>query len=355
MKRFGLRGATLAIETMPAVSEMTIADPVMRRSILAFRWLLFVLYVALAQVGVLDVSGTGLLISASIIAAYNVFHTLWELKITLTGTDDPRVATMVRHLDVLTITTTLIALHDVRNPVFTIYFLTLISSAHLISRREMTGHVLWVTANYLAFAAVTAALGHSVSWSYVLVVVIALQLMGINANILAGGEQRLRNVISSVAVTDSLTGLPNRRRFHEAYPVSIEDAISNNTPLALMLIDFDNFKQINDLEGHPAGDDKLRDVAQSLQSVVRQEDLVARYGGDEFIVVAPHSTRSDARMLAERLRNAAQAGGASVSIGVAVFPEDAQDRDALIEAADAALYRAKAAGRNCVRESDAAA
>jgi diguanylate cyclase (GGDEF)-like protein len=334
---------------------MTIADPVMRRSSVAFRWLLIALYVALPQFGLLEVDGRPLLISAGIITAYNIFHTLWEVKITLTGRDDPRVFTIVRHLDVLTVTVALIALHDVRNPVFTIYFLTLISGAHMISRREMTEHVMFVTVNYLAFAGIVAANGHDVSWSYVFVVSLSLQLMGINANILAGGEQRLRNVISSVAVTDSLTGLPNRRRFHEAYPVSIDDAIAKGTPLALMLIDFDNFKLINDREGHPAGDDKLRDVAQSLQAVVRREDLVARYGGDEFIVVAPHSTRDEGLMLAERLRDAAESSGASVSIGLAVFPEDAQDQDALIEAADAALYRAKAAGRNCVRESVAVA
>ena len=155
-------------------------------------------------------------------------------------------------------------------------------------------------------------------------------------------------------MTDSLTGLPNRRRFHESYPASLDQAIEKQTPLALMLIDFDHFKLINDRDGHPAGDDKLREVAQALQSVVRREDLVARYGGDEFIVVAPHSTRADARALAERLRVAAEASGASVSIGLAVYPEDAQHHDALIDAADAALYLAKEAGRNCVRENLAA-
>jgi diguanylate cyclase (GGDEF)-like protein len=248
----------------------------------------------------------------------------------------------------------MVALHDVRSPVFMIYYVGLLNSAHLSTRREMTWQGAWVTLNYLAFAGITAALGHGVSWPYVIVVTLGLQLIGLNAAILAGGEQRLRDVISSIAVTDSLTGLPNRRRFHESYPVSLDEAIEKQTPLALMLIDFDHFKDINDRDGHPAGDDKLREVAQALQSVVRREDLVARYGGDEFIVVAPHSTRTDARALAERLRVAAETSGSSVSIGLAVYPEDAQQHDALIEAADAALYRAKEAGRNCVRETVAA-
>lgn len=344
----------MVIETAPTVSKMTIADPKFRRSFLAFRLLLLALWVGLIQLGILDVSTRALIISASIIAIYDVFHLFVEIQITMTGRESAFINAVVRHLDIVTTTVAMVALHDVRNPVFMIYFVGLVSSAHLSTRREMTWQAVWVTLNYLAFAVITRALGHSVSWSYVVVVTIGLQLMGLNAMILAGGEQRLRDLIASVAVTDSLTGLPNRRHFHESYPQSIEEAIAQNTPLALMLIDFDKFKDINDQFGHPAGDDKLRDVAQALQSVVRSGDLVARYGGDEFIVVAPHSTRENAQILAERLRTIAHTCGASVSIGLALFPEDADHKDALVEAADTALYRAKEAGRNCVRELVAA-
>jgi diguanylate cyclase (GGDEF)-like protein len=333
---------------------MSIADPKLRRSLFAFRLLLLALWVGLARFGILNVSTQALIVSASIIAAYDAFLLLVEIQITRTGRENTRINAVVRHLDIATTTVAMIAMHDVRNPVFMIYFIGLVSSAYLSTRNEMTWQVLWVTVNYVAHAAITAALGHDVSWSYVVVVTIGLQLMGLNVMIIAGGEQRVRDVIASVAVTDSLTGLPNRRHFHESYPQSIEEAIAQNTPLALMLIDFDKFKDINDKFGHPAGDDKLRDVAQALQSVVRSGDLVARYGGDEFIVVAPHSTRENAQILAERLRTIAHTCGASVSIGLALFPEDAEHKDALIEAADTALYLAKEAGRNCVRELAAA-
>jgi diguanylate cyclase (GGDEF)-like protein len=340
----------LATAPAPVLSELTIADPPFRRSVLALRWLLLGLWIALVEMGVLDVSGVALLVSAAILAAYDIFHVALELR----GAVGARLYTVTRHLDVVTVTVPLIALHDVRNPVFTIYFLTMIGAAHMVSRKEMFEEVGWVCANYLAFVVITAALGHPVPWAYVTVVTVGLAMMGLNATILAGGEQRLREVIASMAVTDALTGLPNRRRFHEAYPMSLDEAIEKRTPLALLLIDFDHFKLINDREGHPAGDDKLREVAQALQSAIRGQDLVARYGGDEFIVVAPHSSRDDARALAERLRVAAESSGASVSIGLAVYPEDAELHDALIEAADAALYRAKEAGRNCVREAVAA-
>ena len=213
----------------------------------------------------------------------------------------------------------------------------------------MAWHVLWVAGNYVFFAYATAGLGHDVSWPYVITVTVLLFFMGFNAAILAGGEQRLRDLIARVAVTDSLTGLPNRRHFHDAYPANIHEAIEQKVPLALLLIDFDHFKEINDRDGHPAGDDKLREVAQALQHVMRADDLVARYGGDEFIVVAPRTPHDAAQALAERLRNAAVGCGASVSIGLAMFPDDASDEAALVTAADAALYRAKQAGRNCVR------
>lgn len=154
-----------------------------------------------------------------------------------------------------------------------------------------------------------------------------------------------------MAITDSLTGLPNRRHFHQAYVASLGQSVAANVPLALMLIDVDHFKDINDREGHPAGDDKLREVAAALDGVMRKGDLVARYGGDESIVVAPDATREDALTLAERLRQAAVSCQASVSIGVALFPDDAQLHDGLVAAADAALYRAKQAGRNCVRDA----
>jgi diguanylate cyclase (GGDEF)-like protein len=169
--------------------------------------------------------------------------------------------------------------------------------------------------------------------------------------VVAGGEQRLRRIISDLAVTDSLTGLPNRRQFHQMYASKLDDAVEARTPLALMLIDVDHFKQINDEHGHPVGDDRLRDIAARMRTVVRRDDLVARFGGDEFIVVAPRSTRDEARNLAERLRTTVMSSGTSVSVGIAIFPEDAQREDALIAAADGALYAAKQAGRNCVREA----
>ena len=344
-------GDCLTREAIP----QTMADASFRRSILVLRWALLGLYIGLVELGILDASGRALLISATLIALYDVFHTYLEIIYPDDEADiDQRIAFITRHLDVVTVTIALIALHDVRNPVWAVYFLSIVSIAHLIDRKEMSSYTLWVAANYLAFAGTIAFIGHPVAWNYVIVVSLLLLIVGWNAVMLADGQQRLRNVISAAATTDQLTGLPNRRHFHQSYPVSLEAAIAEKVPLALMLIDFDNFKQINDRQGHPAGDDKLREVATALGASMRAGDLVARYGGDEFIVVAPRTSRTDALHLAERLRQAAHSCESSVSIGVAMFPEDASTQEQLVEVADSALYLAKQDGRNCVRVATAA-
>jgi diguanylate cyclase (GGDEF)-like protein len=261
---------------------------------------------------------------------------------------------VTRYIDVLGTTVVVLAVHDTTRPLWAVYFLTIVGVAQLISRREMVPFVGWTVFNFLAAAGIIYGLGNHVPWGYTFVVAGVLLGMGINATYLAGGEQRLRDVLMHAAVTDSLTGVANRHFLRNTFSTSLDGAISQGTPLAFMLIDVDHFKEINDTQGHPAGDDKLREVATAFTDVMRAGDVLARYGGDEFSVVAPDASRTDAVAIAERLRGAAHRCGASVSIGVAIFPEDAQREDALIAAADRALYLAKDAGRDCVREVRAA-
>lgn len=338
---------------MYSKQQMT-ADATLRRSGLAFRWLLVVLWVGLIQAGLLDVSTAALVISTAILLAYNCYHIYDEIRITRTGKIDLRAANIIRYIDIVTITVAMVALHDERNPVWAIYFVSIVAAANFIAPRAMAVYVVWIIANFIAFGVISEALDHSMSWPYIAVVCICMALMGLNAAIIAGGEDRMREVIRQAAITDSLTGLPNRHHFHEQYTDSLTQATAGATPLAVMLIDVDHFKEINDQHGHPAGDDKLREVAAGLRSVMRGDDMVARYGGDEFIAIAHGVTRPEAVVLAERLRDAARDCGASVSIGVAVCPEDGAAEADLIEAADNALYRAKEAGRNCVRTLAAA-
>jgi diguanylate cyclase len=169
--------------------------------------------------------------------------------------------------------------------------------------------------------------------------------------------------IAHLAYHDSLTGLPNRAVFTDHLARGVVKAGEQAEPLAVLCIDLDGFKTVNDLYGHPAGDDLLIEVAQRLRSVTRGNELVARLGGDEFAVVQEGGRQpGHADLLSERiigaLRTPFEIGGQTVrisaSIGVAVFPADAASATDLIKNADMALYRAKDEGRGLTRFYEAA-
>jgi two-component system cell cycle response regulator len=161
----------------------------------------------------------------------------------------------------------------------------------------------------------------------------------------------------ALALTDSLTGLYNRRYF-SAHLEGLMTRIGEGAQgAAVLMLDVDFFKKVNDTYGHAAGDSVLREVALRLARNVRGFDLVARYGGEEFVVVMPETTLPIATMVAERLRAAiadhpmgtGDAGPelpVSISIGIAVTQERGDAANALLERADEALYEAKATGRN---------
>jgi diguanylate cyclase (GGDEF)-like protein len=165
--------------------------------------------------------------------------------------------------------------------------------------------------------------------------------------------------LAQLAVTDGLTGLYNHRHFHERLALEVERSGRNGLPMALFMIDVDHFKKYNDRNGHPAGDEVLRQVARLLSDGRRVNDVCARYGGEEFATVLVDTPKLTASQVAEKLRRRiadfhfphgeGQPGGhVTVSVGVAAMPDDATDAEALVRSADAALYRAKAGGRNCV-------
>jgi diguanylate cyclase (GGDEF)-like protein len=173
----------------------------------------------------------------------------------------------------------------------------------------------------------------------------------------------LHEAVERQAVTDELTGLANLRAFHSILDLEVERARRFNTPLALVMLDLDHFKQINDEYGHMQGDEVLELVADVLRDFSRDIDAPARYGGEELAVILPQTDARGAALLAERMREAVEGlevprvdGRGSLrlraSFGVAALPESATARDDLIAAADAALYRAKRAGRNRVERAE---
>jgi diguanylate cyclase (GGDEF)-like protein len=168
---------------------------------------------------------------------------------------------------------------------------------------------------------------------------------------------RLRNSLQHLASTDALTGTLNRHRIEEAMKGMLAWNRRNDLYVAVLLIDLDRFKGINDNLGHCIGDQVLKALAGRLNSAVRQEDMVGRLGGDEFVILQagisqPESAEFLTRRVIEILREPYDINGlkviCNVSIGVAIAPGDAQQFDALFSCADAALYKAKAEGRNTV-------
>ena len=155
---------------------------------------------------------------------------------------------------------------------------------------------------------------------------------------------------------DALTGLPNRRHWDEAAGNELARYLRSRRPAVVMLIDIDNFKEVNDAHGHAAGDEVLRRMAQVLRSSLREIDTPARYGGDEFAVVLPETDVHGARGTAERIRTgfldargeAAASERCTLSIGLAAADRLLVDADDWVRRADAAMYRAKAGGRDRV-------
>ena len=160
-----------------------------------------------------------------------------------------------------------------------------------------------------------------------------------------------RKFYQDMSILDGLTGIYNHRHFHEMLERQIAHLRRAPKSFSLLMIDIDDFKKYNDTKGHPEGDKVLHNAAQLFVSSTRENDLVFRYGGEEFAIILPQTPQTQAEVAAERILREVRINlPVTVSIGLATFPDDAQVKADLIKKADTALYRAKSLGadRLCV-------
>jgi diguanylate cyclase (GGDEF)-like protein len=220
----------------------------------------------------------------------------------------------------------------------------------------VTRQASWWTPTHLTLVLALALCG---SLGVLVWVIVLRRRVQQQASLLRDSEERFRHM----ALHDSLTGLATRLLLHYRLSVAVESAKRHRTGLAILMVDVDRFKEINDSYGHPAGDDVLKVTAQRLQAIVRKKDTVARIGGDEFVVLLSDLAESGAaeriaalivKRLAAPIPLPMGEVPVSVSVGICApsasaggeLDQDALDQDALLRNADAALYAAKANGRN---------
>ena len=169
---------------------------------------------------------------------------------------------------------------------------------------------------------------------------------------------RLRNRLlrhEKLVYIDELTGLPNRKALYDFLAFETARALRNNTKFAVVFIDLDGFKYVNDSLGHHAGDQLLVAVAKKMRAEIREYDILCRFGGDEFVGIFPDIPKVDVMLrIGEKIiaavNDTPSLGGFAVgaSIGVAVYPTDDTNTDELLRKADIAMYRAKGAGKNTI-------
>ena len=195
-------------------------------------------------------------------------------------------------------------------------------------------------------------------WQAVLEMAEQLAATAANQIALSLSSLRLRENLRQQAIRDPLTGLFNRRAMMESVERELQRANRKQQPVSVLMVDIDHFKQFNDTYGHNAGDWVLRAVADLFRSFFRADDIVCRYGGEEFVITLPEASAQASVARANQLRERAQAmkleygkqglGNITISIGIATFPQDGRSVDELLKVADKCLYESKRRGRNMV-------
>ncbi|MEO8457779.1 MAG: GGDEF domain-containing protein [Chloroflexota bacterium] len=304
---------------------------------LGLRWFILVAYVSLAFSGLMPVHPLALLGSAGWICATNVLGTWYWLQRRPIHWYDR----IYLYLDFISVVAGVLATANLGYPIWMAFVILMIQT---VAERPFTTAIIYNFACVVAYAACAAIL-YAADWytpslGFTAVTVTILALISINLTITFDGNRRLRRVIRRLAVTDALTGLSNRRQF--SYDMA-------NPPmgasLAVIVMDVDRFKNYNDSFGHLAGDQLLVRLAASLQEAFPDALTIARYGGDEFVVLLPCVLVEEAEARADKFLTGRNNDRLPVSIGLSMWPLDHPTLDAAFAAADDSLRVAKRSNR----------
>ncbi len=255
--------------------------------------------------------------------------------------------------DTLMVTLAIIALARPDYPIWIGYFLIITSLATFHTTRYMVAFALCTIGLYWGGLLVLDATGRAaVDWQYATIVSIMAIFTALNADVISTSNRKLRDMVRKASLTDPLTGLDNRRRFRE---ILDSHNVADTRPLAVLMYDLDNFKNVNEEYGHVRADAVLVAVADELRAAFREADTVARYGGDEIIVLAHVLSVDHAMGMAERsLAQVKESAGVTLSAGLAVYPLTSSTLEGALREADAALGAAKRGGKARVATSSAA-
>ena len=249
------------------------------------------------------------------------------------------------------------------SPLLNLYLLVIIACAMTLGRVMTLLEVGLIACCYLFMGYHTYATGIFAPETFTLLMAkfSPFLLVAYVTSMLASDIRAAKNKITVLSQTDELTGLLNMRAFNVILEKEIAAATRYSTPYTVLMIDVDELKRVNDHYGHTAGSHLVKAVGNSLRSCVRNSDVLARFGGDEFVVLLPQTSTEDAHKAAERIRATIDSAsfdidgnriGVSVSVGMASYPDCVDEAEQVLEKADVALYKSKQSGRNRVSYYD---
>jgi len=245
------------------------------------------------------------------------------------------------------------------SPLLNLYLLVIIASAITLGKAMTVLEVLLIASChiYTGYQQFSSDIFSAQTFTVLIAKFSPFLLVAAVTAMLASDILAAKRKIALLSQTDELTGLLNMRAFNNILKREIARAMRYSQPLTLVMIDVDGLKQVNDLYGHSTGNRLVQAVAHALQHCIRVSDVLARYGGDEYVILMTHTGLDNARACAERIRStitntALNANGryigVTASIGLASFPEGVDEPAAVLDKADVALYCSKQCGRNRV-------